>query len=149
MILLTFVVIDIKYCCPKCKSCHVDFYDYKGKKYQSCLDCGYEEDRNALYTLAFDEVMIKQLQKAAKQQQVKNILQSMLDELEVKGPNAGKLLDSHLFIYEIKNKHPPIRLYFRHNLQTNEIYVFEFEMKTSEEKQQRTIAKIKLKVKNF
>ena len=32
-----------KYCCPKCKSCHVDFYDYKGKKYQSCLDCGYEE----------------------------------------------------------------------------------------------------------
>src|SRR3989344_4250245 len=93
-----------KYCCPKCKSCHVDFYDYKGKKYQSCLDCGHEEYRNALYTLAFDEVMIKQLQKAAKQQQVKNILQSMLDELEIK---------------------------------------------TSEEKQQRTIAKIKLKVKNF
>ena len=138
-----------KYCCSKCKSCHVDFYSYKGRKYQSCLDCGYEEDRNALYTLAFDEVMIKQLQKAAKQQQVKNILQSMLDELEIKGPNAGKLRDSHLFIYEIKNKHPPIRLYFRHNLQTDEIYVFEFEMKTSEEKQQRTIAKIKLKVKNF
>ena len=32
-----------KYCCPKCKSCHVDFYEYKGKKYQACLDCGYEE----------------------------------------------------------------------------------------------------------
>ncbi|MBI4147220.1 hypothetical protein HY494_01060 [Candidatus Woesearchaeota archaeon] len=33
-----------KHCCPKCKSCHVDFYEYNRKKYQSCLDCGFEEE---------------------------------------------------------------------------------------------------------
>lgn len=101
------------------------------------------------FLLVFDEVMLKQLQKAGKNQQIKEILRTMLDELEEKGPPAGKLLDSHLFIYEIKNKHPPIRLYFKHQLQTNEIYVFEYEMKTSEDKQQRTIEKIRLKVRNL
>lgn len=100
------------------------------------------------YVLVFDEVMIKQLQKTAKNQQLKTILKNMLDELEIKGHTAGKLLDSHLFIYEMKNKHPPLRLYFKHNLETNEIYIFEFEMKTSEEKQRMTIAKIKFKSKN-
>lgn len=63
------------------------------------------------------------------------------------GPKIGELLDSKLFIYELKNKRPPIRLYFKHNLQTNEIYVLEFEMKTSEKKQQRTIEKIKRKLR--
>ena len=94
------------------------------------------------FPLVFDDVMIKQLQKAAKNQQLKEILRNMLDELEEKGQQAGKLLDSHLFIYEIKNKHPPIRLYFKHNNQTDEIYVFEFDMKTSQERQQITIEKI-------
>lgn len=103
----------------------------------------------AFYPLVFDDIMIKQLQKAAKNQQLKVILKSMLDELELKGPATGKLLDSHLFIYEIKNKSPPIRLYFKHNIKTNEIYVFEFEMKTSEEKQKLTIAKIRFRAGNF
>ncbi len=103
----------------------------------------------ANFPLVFDEVMIKQLQKAAKDQQLKEILKNMLDELEEKGPRAGKLLDSHLFIYEIKSKHPPIRLYFKHNIKTNEIYVFEFEMKTSEEKQKLTLAKIRWRAGNL
>ncbi len=101
------------------------------------------------YPLVFDDVMIKQLQKAAKNQEHKEILKTMLDEIEEKGPEAGKLIDSHLFIYEIKNKHPPIRLYFKHHLQTNEIYVFEYEMKTSEEKQQRTIEKLRVKARSL
>ena len=46
-------------------------------------------------------------------------------------------------IYNIKSKRPPIRLYFKHNLKTNEIYVFEYEMKTSENEQQKTIDKIR------
>lgn len=103
----------------------------------------------ANFPLVFDEIMIKQLQKAAKNQQLKNLLKSMLDEVEEKGPEAGKLLDSHLFIYEIKSKHPPIRLYFKHNLKTNEIYVFEFEMKTSEEKQKLTITRIRWRAGNL
>jgi len=101
------------------------------------------------FPLVFNDVMIKQLQKAAKNQQLKDIINTMLDELEARGPDAGKLLDSHLFIYEMKRKHPPIRLYFKHQFQTNEIYVFEYEMKTSEEKQQRTIEKIRLKARDL
>ncbi|MCK4588932.1 MAG: hypothetical protein KAT77_00690 [Nanoarchaeota archaeon] len=97
------------------------------------------------YELIFDEVMVKQLKKAAKNNQIKKILSKMLDKLEFIGPYTGNLLDSQLFIYEIKNKKPPIRLYYKHNATTNEVYVFEFEMKTSEKKQKQTIDKIKFK----
>ena len=48
-------------------------------------------------------------------------------------------------MYEMKIKHPPIRLYFKHRLDSNEIYVFEFEMKTSKSKQQKTIDKLRKK----
>ena len=97
------------------------------------------------YTLVFDDVMIKQLKKAAKNQHIKEILTKMLDKLELSGPDAGELLDSQLSLYEVKIKHPPIRLYYKHNKSTNEIYVFEFEMKTSPEKQEATIKKLKHK----
>ena len=97
------------------------------------------------YTLVFDDVMIKQLKKAAKNQHIKEILTKMLDKLELSGPDAGELLDPQLSLYEIKIKHPPLRLYYKHNKLTNEIYVFEFEMKTSPEKQKATIIKLKKK----
>ena len=97
------------------------------------------------YNLVFDDIMVRQLKKAARNNIVKEILVKMLDRLEFLGPNSGNLLDSQLFIYEMKNKHPPIRLYFKHNKQTNEIYVFEFEMKTSLEKQRQTIKKLRQK----
>ena len=100
----------------------------------------------ANYNLVFDEVMVKQLQKAGKNQHIKQFLTKMLDKIEELGQNVGKLLDSKLFIYEIKNKHPPIRLYYKHNIINNEVYVFEYEMKTSEERQANTIEKIKKKV---
>ena len=98
------------------------------------------------YNLVFDDVMVKQLKKAAKNQHIKQILTKMLDKLELSGPDAGELLDSQLSLYEVKIKHPPIRLYYKHNKSTNEIYVFEFEMKTSPEKQKATIIKLKKKV---
>ena len=97
------------------------------------------------YNLVFDGVMIKQLKKAAKNQHIKEILTKMLDKLELSGPDAGELLDPQLSLYEIKIKHPPLRLYYKHNKLTNEIYVFEFEMKTSPEKQKATIIKLKKK----
>ena len=100
----------------------------------------------ANYTLVFDDVMIKQLKKAAKNQHIKEILTKMLDKLELSGPDAGELLDPQLSLYEVKIKHPPLRLYFKHNRSTNEIYVFEFEMKTSPEKQKATIINLKKKI---
>ncbi len=59
------------------------------------------------YTLVFDEVMIKQLKKAAKNQHIKEILTKMLDKLELSGPDAGEILDSRLSLYEVKIKRPP------------------------------------------
>ena len=101
------------------------------------------------YTLVFDDVMTKQLKKAAKNQHIKEILTKMLDKLELSGPDAGELLDSQLSLYEVKIKHPPIRLYYKHNKSTNDIYVFEFEIKTSPEKQEATIKKLKQKASSL
>ena len=97
------------------------------------------------FTLVFDEVMVKQLKKVAKNQNIKHILTKFFDKLELLGPDAGNLLDPQLAMYEIKSKHPPVRLYYKHKKETDEIYVFEFEMKTSEEKQKKTIGKLRHK----
>ena len=84
-----------------------------------------------------------QLKKAGRNQQIKQILTKILNKMEELGPRAGNLIDSKLSLYEFKVKHPPIRIYFKHNINTGEIYVFEYEMKTSEDKQQNTIDKLK------
>ena len=97
------------------------------------------------YKLIFDEVMLKQLKKVEKNKQIKDIISKMFDKIEEKGPNVGQLIDSRLRIYEMKSKHPPIRLYYK-LAQNEDIYVFEYEMKTSEKKQRTTIAKIKNKI---
>jgi hypothetical protein len=98
------------------------------------------------FNLVFDELMIKQLRKASRDGNIKTILSKMFDRIELLGPLAGELLDSKIFIYEMKNKHPPIRLYYKHNRLTDEMYIFEFEMKTSEQKQQQTINRLRTKV---
>ena len=98
------------------------------------------------YKVIFDKVMLKQLKKAGKNKQIRDILSDMLNKIEEFGPRAGELLDSRLHLYERKMKRPPIRLYFKHNIFTSEIYIFEYEMKTSENKQRITIEKIKKKV---
>ncbi|MBI4148875.1 hypothetical protein HY491_00350, partial [Candidatus Woesearchaeota archaeon] len=54
------------------------------------------------YALIFDEVMLKQLKKAGKNMHVRNVLKNMLDKIEVNGPGAGNIIDSQLFLYEIK-----------------------------------------------
>jgi mRNA-degrading endonuclease RelE of RelBE toxin-antitoxin system len=98
-----------------------------------------------MYELVFDEIMIKQLKKIAKNNQIKKKVSKMLDRLEHIGPLAGKLLDSKLFIYELKSKNPPLRLYFKHNRESKEIYVFEYSMKKCPGKQQETIDRIRSK----
>ena len=95
------------------------------------------------YTLIFDEIIVKQLQKEASNNHIKEILSRMLDKIELLGPYAGELLDSKLFLYEVKNKHPPLRLYYNDKKETDEIYVFEIEIKTSSQKQKKTISRLK------
>ena len=100
------------------------------------------------YCIVFDEVMKKQLEKVANDVKIKEILKKMFDKIELLGPLAGKLLDSHAFIYEVKCKRPPIRLYYNYEIKTNEIIIFEYEMKTSEKKQQKTIEGLRRKLKS-
>jgi hypothetical protein len=96
------------------------------------------------YQLIFDSVILKQLKKAGKDHKTREILAKMLDKLELIGPYAGELIDSRLLLYEVKSKHPPIRLYFK--LKGSQILVFEYEMKTSPEKQHDTINNLRRKI---
>jgi hypothetical protein len=97
------------------------------------------------YVLVFDEIMLKQLQKLGKDENIRWFLSKIFDKLEELGPQTGKCIDSHLLLYEVKMKRPPIRLYFKHVRNSNELYVFEYEMKTSIKKQQQTIHRIRKK----
>ncbi len=99
------------------------------------------------YRLVFDKVILKQLKKVARDNPTKQILSKMLDRVEQAGPMAGKLLDSHLSLYEMKAMRPPIRLYYKIAEVAKEAYVWEYEMKTSQEKQHWTIQRIKEKSK--
>lgn len=98
------------------------------------------------YKIIFDRIILKQIKKAGKNKQIRDILSKSFDKIEKFGPRAGKLLDSQMRIYEIKIKRPPIRLFYKHDILTNEIYVFEYVMKTSEKKQQSIIDKIRKKI---
>lgn len=99
-----------------------------------------------VFELVFDDVILKQLKQAAKNKHIEAILTTMMDKIEEEGPAAGQLLDSHLFLYEMKSKSPPIRLYFKHKKETNEMYILAYEMKTNEKKQQRIINRLRLKL---
>ena len=99
------------------------------------------------YSIIFDEVILKQLKKLGKDEHTKEILTKVLNKIEELGPNAGKILDPRLKLYEIKRKHPPLRLYYKIVEQTKEAYVFEYEMKTSKVKQSETIGRIRDKSK--
>ncbi len=99
------------------------------------------------FKLVFDEVMLAQLKKLGGDKHLRGLLSKMFDKMEALGPRAGKLIDTQLFLYEIKLKHPPLRLYYKPVAQTGELYVFEYEMKTGENKQQRTIKKLQEKAK--
>ena len=97
------------------------------------------------HILIFDDIILKQFKQSGKNKKIRTVLSKVFDKIEELGPRAGNLVDLKLFIYEIKLKSPPIRLYYRHNKFTDEIYLFEYEMKTSKRKQQATINRIKKK----
>lgn len=98
------------------------------------------------YQIIFDDVILRQLKKLGRDINIRQIISKIFDKIEELGPYAGELIDSKLKIYKVKRKHPPIRLYYKIVESTKEAYVFEYEMKTSHEKQQTTIRKIKEKV---
>ena len=100
------------------------------------------------HKLIFDEIILKQLKNLGKDRALQKIISKILDKLEEKGPEEGDIIDSRLHIYEVKRKNPPIRLYFKYNLATDEIYIFEYEMKTSPKKQRETISKLRKRLES-
>ena len=67
----------------------------------------------ANYELIFDKVILHQLKQIGKNRQIKNIISNLLDKIEDRGPKAGKIIDAKVSMYEVKNKKPAIRLYFK------------------------------------
>ena len=98
------------------------------------------------YELVFDDVILTQLSKLRNDTHTREIVSKILDKIEELGPNAGKLIDSRLHLYEVKRMHPHIRLYFKIEEDKKEAKIFEYEIKTSQEKQQSTIDKIKKRI---
>ncbi|MEK6964554.1 MAG: hypothetical protein AABX70_09130 [Nanoarchaeota archaeon] len=98
------------------------------------------------YLIDFDEVILRQLEQAAKNQSIKAILMKMLNRIEQLGPRAGELLDSQLGLYEVKSKQPPIRLYFEYDRGLEKITIFEYDMKTSPKSQKKTINRLRMRV---
>jgi hypothetical protein len=90
--------------------------------------------------------MIKQFKKLSKNTHLKEVLVSMLNELEDKGPSIGKLLDSQLHLYELKRGNPSLRIYYRPHKVSNKIDIFEYEIKKRRKQQKRTIKRIKRKI---
>ena len=101
------------------------------------------------FTVTFDEHVKETMEKALVKGNAREIIKHWLDRLEEKGPDAGKLLDSHFWIYEMKNKHPPLRLYYHYQHFPEKIIIFELDMKTSEQKQNITITKIRYSLSRF
>ncbi|HLC75107.1 MAG TPA: hypothetical protein VJH88_04605 [Candidatus Nanoarchaeia archaeon] len=95
------------------------------------------------FEVVFDETVKTKLEKVIQQSEIKIIIKRWINELEEKGQDAGKLIDNHIWLYEMKNKHPPLRLYFHHQKASNRIIIFEFEMKTSEKKQEKTVKRLR------
>jgi|SRR3989344_1613375 len=98
------------------------------------------------YTLVFDDVILNQLGKLKNDAHTREIISKILDKIEELGPNAGKLIDVRLKLYEVKRKHPPIRLYYKIVEEKKEAYIFKYESKTNQEKQQDTINEIRIKI---
>ena len=98
------------------------------------------------YELVFDDVMLNQFSKLKNDAHTREIVSKIFDKIEESGPQAGKLIDSKLHLYEVKRMHPPIRLYYKIVEEKKEAWVYEYESKTSQEKQQSTIDKIKKKI---
>ena len=100
------------------------------------------------YTLIFDDLIKKQLQKLKEHEPIRAVLSRMFDAIEERGVLIGKCIDLPLHLYEMKAKSPPVRLYFK-QIGPTEILLFEFELKTSPEKQRLTIAKLKWKIQTL
>jgi mRNA-degrading endonuclease RelE of RelBE toxin-antitoxin system len=101
------------------------------------------------YKLVFDAPIKAKLDHILLKSSYKELIRKWFDELEKEGSKAGKLLDNHTWLYELKNKKPPLRLYYHYQESTGKVILFDIEMKTSEKKQNKLIRKLKYRIFKF
>ena len=94
------------------------------------------------FELLIDESCKKKIEKI-RYKKIGKIISKWLNEIEVKGEKAGKLLNSKFHLYEKKISKPSLRLYYQIILKKNKAYIINFEIKKSKEKQNKLIEKIK------
>lgn len=137
----------------RCKFCDRTIEEIVPGQTYTCVHCDEQffplEDRKLFaFQLVFDEVMLAQLKKLGSEKHIRDLLAKLFDKMQSLGPRAGELVDSQLGLYEMKVKHPPIRLYYRHVHGPSELQVFEYEMKTSPEMQKKTIGKLRQRIRS-
>ena|SRR3989344_1274767 len=94
--------------------------------------------------MVFDVVVDKKVKKIVekiKDQRFQELFKKCRKRLELLGPRGGQLLNNQYHLFEWKNYHPPLRVYFRIRTE-NEIIILSCEYKTSEKKQQETITRL-------
>ena len=64
------------------------------------------------FIIQYDKKVVHELHKLRHHDDLAATYLHLLQKLEQLGPRAGKLLDEHLHVYEVREKHPPLRLYF-------------------------------------
>lgn len=94
------------------------------------------------YTVLLKEDVLKNINK--ENNDIKNLIKIYLKKIEILGPYAGKIISNKYSLFEIKLKRPPLRIYYQIN--QKEVWILEYEMKTSSKKQKETINKLKKKL---
>lgn len=97
----------------------------------------------AEYEVSYDPKFEKQFDKISKNKHLVDLLSKLIKRIRLLGPDAGKLIDAKMSIYEIKMKRPPLRLYFWYRLALQDIYIIEYQLKTSKDAQRKVIDNIK------
>jgi mRNA-degrading endonuclease RelE of RelBE toxin-antitoxin system len=97
------------------------------------------------YSIHFDKRFLHVLHKLHKEAHVLHIYEHLLNKLSTHGPRAGKLLEEHTHLYEAKEKHPPLRLYYTYNKQADTITLLDFDTKNHQKKDiQKLLNKLQL-----
>jgi len=100
------------------------------------------------YKLVFGSIVKKKLEKLKSKKDIKLYLSKIFNKIENLGPNAGKLLDNKLYLYEVKMKNHSLRIFFQIVIENNIAKIIDFEIKKSEKNQNNLIEKIKEIIKN-
>lgn len=77
-----------------------------------------------------------------------NRIRKLSKKLEEAGVAAGQLLDTEVWLYELKSKRPPIRLYYTASKTGNPVFLIGYELKKDSQQQQKTIVQLSARLRD-